>query len=392
MVDRPEQLNGNWNYPTPIRFGIGRIAELPDACGELNIRRPLLVTDPGLAELAITSSTVDVCEAAGLPTEVYSDVKPNPVGGNVDDGVRAYLAAGCDGVIAFGGGSALDVAKCVALMAGQSRPLWDFEDVGDWYTRVNEDGMAPLVAVPTTSGTGSEVGRASVIVDEEARKKKIIFHPKMLPERVICDPALTVGLPPGLTAWVGMDALSHNLEAYCSPLFHPQAAGIAMEGMRLVANALVDAVEDGENLLARARMMAASTMGATAFQKGLGAMHALSHPIGAVLDAQHGLTNAVVMPYVLLCNREAIEGKLTRLGAMLGLDNASFEGVVDWVLELRQTVGIPHTADALGLTPELCNELAPMAAADPSGGTNPVKLDEDDYRDLYLDCLEGELE
>ena len=392
MSDDLDRLNGNWNYPTPIRFGIGRVRELPEACRELGMERPLLVTDSGLSHLAITRGAVDICEAAGLPMAVFSDVKGNPVGGNVEDGVAAYLDEGCDGVIAFGGGSAIDVAKCVALMAGQSRPLWDFEDVGDWWTRVDEDGMAPLVAVPTTSGTGSEVGRASVIVDEDARKKKIIFHPKMLPARVIADPQLTVGLPASVTAWVGMDALSHNLEAYCSPVFHPQAAGIAMEGIRLVLCGLEAAVDDGEDLLARARMMAASTMGATAFQKGLGAMHALSHPMGAVLDSQHGLTNAVVMPYVLVCNREAIEGKLTRLSAMLGLDNEGFDGFLEWILQLRENIGIPHTAESLGLTEALCDELAPMAAADPSGGTNPVELEEEDYRELYLDCLDGDLD
>ena len=384
MADDLDRLNGNWNYPTSIRFGIGRIKELPVACRELGMERPLLVTDPGLAQLSITHGAVDICEEAGLPTTVFSDVKGNPVGANVDDGVAAYLAEGCDGVIAFGGGS--------ALMVGQSRPLWDYEDVGDWWTRVDEDGMAPLVAVPTTSGTGSEVGRASVIIDERERKKKIIFHPKMLPARVIADPQLTVGLPPDLTAWVGMDALSHNLEAYCSPLFHPQAAGIAMEGIRLVYKSLVDAVEDGGDLLARSRMMAASTMGATAFQKGLGAMHALSHPMGAVLDTQHGLTNAVVMPYVLVCNRDAIGGKLARLAAMLGLESDGFDGFLEWIVELRQDVKIPHTADELGLTAELCDELAPMAAADAAGGGNPIELDVEDYRELYLDCLDGELD
>lgn len=380
----------NWNYPTAIRFGIGRIAELPDACRELGMTRPLLITDPGLVSLPITIRALELCAEAGLPVAVFSDVKPNPVGGNVDDGVRAYHGQNCDGVIAFGGGSALDVAKAVALMVGQKYPLWDFEDVGDNWTRVDEFAMAPVVAVPTTSGTGSEVGRASVIIDEQARKKKIIFHARMLPAKVICDPELTAGLPANLTAWVGMDALSHNLEAYCSPFFHPQAAGIAVEGIRLVQRSLVAAVRDGGDLAARADMMAASTMGAAAFQKGLGAMHAMAHPIGAVLDAQHGLTNAVVMPYVLVRNRPYLEEKMAALAGYMGLQGG-FDAILSWVLELREAIGIPHTGEALGLTEALCAELAPMAAADGSGGTNPVILDAGGYEALYRACLRGDL-
>ena len=386
-----ESLTGNWNYPTSMRFGCGRIRELPDACGELGIRRPLLVTDPGLAALPMTEQTVAICDSAGLPTTVFSDIKPNPVGANVEDGVLAYRDAGCDGVIAYGGGSALDVGKAVALMAGQTRPLWDFEDIGDWYTRVDEAGMAPVVAVPTTSGTGSEVGRASVIIDEQAGNKKIIFHPGMLPGRVVADPELTVGLPRGLTAAVGMDALSHNLEALCSPLCHPMADGIAMEGIRLVHTALQQAVADGSNLVARSRMMAASTMGATAFQKGLGAMHALSHPIGAELDAHHGLCNAIVMPYVLVFNRSAIETKMVALARLLDLPNASFDAVLHWILEMRQAIGIAETTKALGMTESLCDKLAPKAAVDPSAATNPIELDTGNLRSLYRRSLHGDL-
>ena len=326
-----------------------------------------------------------------MATTVFSEIKANPVGGNVEAGVAAFRAAGCDGVIAFGGGSALDAAKTIALMVGQSRPLWDYEDVGDWWTRIDPDGMVPCVAVPTTSGTGSEVGRAAVIIDESARKKKIIFHPQMLPAQVICDPALTVGLPPHLTAAVGMDGLSHNLEALCAPSFHPMADGMAIEGIRLVQEALPTAYRDPTDLAARSQMMIASTMGATAFQKGLGAMHSLAHPIGAWLDVHHGLTNAVVMPYVLMFNKEQIDDKISRLAAYMGLRDASFNGFMDWVLALRKELAIPHTAVALGLTEELCKTLAPHVATDPTAGGNPVALTAENAQLLLRRCLRGEL-
>ena len=384
-------LTGNWNYPTSIRFGAGRIAELPDACRSLGMRRPLLVTDPGLAALPMIARTVEICRQAGLPCAVFADVQPNPVERNVTDGVAAWRAGGHDGVIAFGGGSALDAAKAIALMVGQSRPLWDFEDREDWYTRVDVAGMAPVVAVPTTAGTGSEVGRASVITDLADHTKKIIFHPRMLPAIVIEDPELTLGLPAHVTAATGMDALSHCLEAWCAPSWHPLADGIAAEGMRLVRRWLPAAVRDGKNLEARSNMLIASSMGATAFQKGLGAMHSLSHPCGANLGTHHGLTNAVVMPYVLAWNRRAIEDRMVRLAAYLGLRQASFDAFLDWVLELREEIGIPHTLAAIGVGEEHAAPFAPQALADPSTGGNPLPMTEGDFRDLYLNCIRGVL-
>lgn len=384
-------LSGNWNYPTAIRFGAGRIRELPEACRELGMKRPLLVTDPGLAALPLVGETANLCREADLGCEIFSDVRGNPVESNVSAGVEAYRQGGHDGVIAFGGGSALDAAKAVALMVGQRRPLFDFEDRDDWWTRVNADGMAPVVAVPTTSGTGSEVGRASVITDESDRTKKIIFHPKMLPAIVIDDPELTVGLPRHITAAVGMDALSHNLEAYCSPVYHPMAHGIALEGMRLIREWLSVACHEGGNLMARAQMQVASTMGATAFQKGLGAMHALSHPCGAVLDTHHGLTNAVVMPYVLVFNRHVIEEKLTALARYLGLANPSFDSVLEWILELRESIDIPPTLRDIGVLEEHIETLAPMAEKDPSAATNPVKLTTDSLSRLFLRSIRGEI-
>jgi alcohol dehydrogenase class IV len=384
-------LTGNWNYPTSIRFGAGRIAELPDACRSLGMTRPLLVTDPGLAALPMVARAAGLCDAAGLPCAVFADVQPNPIEDNVNRGVAAFRAGGHDGVIAFGGGSAIDAAKAIALMVGQKRPLWDFEDREDWFTRVDVAGMAPVVAVPTTAGTGSEVGRASVITDLADHTKKIIFHPRMLPAIVIEDPELTLGLPAHVTAATGMDALSHCLEAWCSPFYHPMAEGIAAEGMRLVRNWLPAAVRDGTNLEARSHMLIASSMGATAFQKGLGAMHSLSHPCGANLNTHHGLTNAVVMPYVLLWNRRAIEEKMVRLAAYLRLERPSFDGFLDWVLELRAGIGIPHTLAEIGVREEHAAAFAPQALADPSTGGNPLPMTEEGFRNLYLNCIRGTL-
>jgi len=382
---------GNWNYPTPIRFGAGRIAELPDACRELGMKRPLLVTDPGLAALPIVSEALQINDAADLPTALFSAVTANPTGADVTAGLSVFRSEGCDGVIAFGGGSALDVGKAVGLMAHQTRPLWDFEDIGDYWTRVDTDAMAPVVAVPTTSGTGSEVGRCSVIVDTETHTKKIIFHPGMLPGRVVADPGLTVGLPAHITAAVGMDALSHNLEALCAPGFHPMAAGIAVEGIRLIANSLRRAVADGTDIDARSEMMVASTMGATAFQRGLGAMHALSHPVGAVIGAHHGLTNAVVMPYVLVFNRPAIQEGMTDLARAMNLPNPSFDSVLSWVLSLREDLGIPNDLGALGVREDQIDRLAPMAAADPTAATNPIPLNPVNLGQLYRQATRGSL-
>jgi hypothetical protein len=384
-------LRGNWNYPTTVKFGCGRIAELADHCKALGMRRPLLITDPGLAGLPIIKQAIDRNNAAGLPTGLFSQVQGNPTAKNVEDGVKAFKDGGHDGVIAFGGGSALDAAKAVALMVGQKRPIFDFEDVGDWYTRVDPNGMAPVVAVPTTSGTGSEVGRASVITDEVNHVKKIIFHPKMLPAIVIDDPELTVGLPPHITAAVGMDALSHNLEAFCAPGFHPMADGIALEGMRLIKEWLPTAVKDGKNLAARSFMMAASSMGATAFQKGLGGMHAIAHPLGALYNTHHGLTNAVVMPYVLDFNRKAIDEKLTSLARYLNLPNPSFQAVQKWILDLRTEIGIPHTLREIKVDDKRIDKVAEMAAVDPSAGGNPIKVGVTELRQIFVAALDGKL-
>lgn len=368
-------FTGTWNYPTPIRFGPGRIAELPAACRELGIQRPLLVTDRGLADLSITRDTVALLDASGLPTAVFSAVDGNPTGAMVDAGVAAFRGGEHDGVVAFGGGSALDVAKAVAMMVGQQRPLFDFEDRADWWTRIDPAGMRPVVAVPTTSGTGSEVGRASVITDESEHIKKIIFHPGMLPARVICDPALTSGLPRGVTAATGIDALSHNLEAWCAPGFHPLADGIALEGIRLVHQHLLPACADGGDIDARSGMMAASLMGATAFQKGLGGMHAMAHPIGAIVGAHHGLTNAVVMPYVLQANRDAIRSRGADLARALDLPGHDLDALLQWVLDLREALDIPHTLAGIGVTEAQLPLLAKMSTEDPSAGGNPVSFD-----------------
>ena len=384
--------SGTWNYPTPIRFGPGCLSQLPQACKALGMRRPLLVTDKGLADLPIVAKAMDFCAENGLCRSVYNQVNPNPNGRDVDGALDALRRGGHDGVIAFGGGSALDVGKAVALMAGQNRPLWDFEDAGDNWTRVDEAGMLPCVAVPTTSGTGSEVGRCSVIINELEKRKVIIFHPRMLPERVLLDPQLTVGLPAHLTAAVGMDALSHNLEAFCAPGYHPQADGIALQGMVLIQRALVQCVENGDDLAARQDMLVASMMGATAFQKGLGAMHSLSHPIGAHLKAHHGLTNAIVMPYVLEFNAPVITERMEQLARVLDLPGSGLEAVMAWVLDLRQRLNIPHTLEALGFEARHAQLLAQPAAEDPTAPTNPRPLTAENVEPLFLRALEGVLE
>ncbi|MBV6272928.1 iron-containing alcohol dehydrogenase [Alcaligenaceae bacterium CGII-47] len=386
-----KSLNVNWNYPTAMKVGPGRIQELPQYCRQLGMTRPLLITDPGLAGLPMVAAAVAACTQAGLACDIFSDIKGNPTGSNVDNGVKAYRAARHDGVIAFGGGSALDAAKAIALMVGQDRPLWDFEDVGDNYLRVNVAGMAPVVAVPTTAGTGSEVGRASVITDEHEHIKRIIFHANMLPAVVILDAELSVGLPARLTAATGMDALSHNLEALCSPVFHPMAAGIALEGIRLVQQHLPDAVADGHNIHARHHMLVASSMGATAFQKGLGAMHALAHPLGAVYDAHHGMLNAILMPYVLRANQAAIEDRLTTLSRYLNLPKCSFEGFLDWVLHLRESVGIPHTLAQIGIPDDRTEDIGHMAVADGSAATNPIPFTPAQYSQILEHALTGKL-
>jgi alcohol dehydrogenase class IV len=376
----------NWSYPTAIKLGRGRIKELAEACKTLGIKKPLLVTDRGLATMAITAHALDVLEEAGLGRAIFSDVDPNPNEKNLDAGVTAYKAGGHDGVVAFGGGSGLDLGKAVAFMAGQTRPVWDFEDIGDWWTRANADAIAPIVAVPTTAGTGSEVGRASVITNSQTNVKKIIFHPKFLPGVVICDPDLTVGMPKVITAGTGMDAFAHCLEAYCSPFFHPMSQGIALEGMRLVKEFLPRAHKDGTDIEARTNMMAAAAMGAVAFQKGLGAIHALSHPIGAVYNTHHGMTNAVVMPPVLRFNRSVIEDKLARAAAYLGI-SGGFDGFYDYVLSLRSDLGVPDTLTAMGITPDRVDELSAMAIEDPSCGGNPVPMTLENTRQLFLDCF-----
>lgn len=384
-------LTANWNYPTAVKAGAGRIRELPRHCRDLGMRRPLLVTDPGLAPLPIVTDAVRACRDAGLDCGLFSGIKGNPTGRNVEDGVAAFRAGGHDGVIAFGGGSALDAAKAIALMAGQSRPLWDFEDIGDNHLRVDVQGMAPVIAVPTTAGTGSEVGRASVITDEDAHVKRIIFHARMLPALVILDAELTVALPARLTAATGMDALSHNLEALCSPAHHPMAAGIGMEGCRLVHQYLRRAVEDGRDLEARHQMLVASSMGATAFQKGLGAMHALAHPLGALYDAHHGMLNAILMPYVLKANESAVGDTMARLARYLDLPKPGVAGVLDWVLALRESIGIPHALAAIGIPDAAVGVVGALAVRDGSAATNPIPFTPKEYDRILRDAIAGTL-
>ena len=376
----------NWSFPTSIRFGAGRIHELPLACIDAGINAPLLVTDRGLAGLPITLLTCDILAGAKLAWSIFSDVDPNPNEGNLAAGLEAYRARRHDGVIAFGGGSALDLGKCIAFMAGQTRPVWDFEDIGDWWTRADADAIAPVIAVPTTAGTGSEVGRAGVLTNSATHAKKIIFHPKMLPVQVICDPELTTGMPPAITAGTGMDAFAHCLEAFCSPHYHPMAQGIALEGMRLVAENLPRVWADPADIEARGHMMAAAAMGATAFQKGLGAIHAVSHPIGARFGTHHGTTNAVVMRNVLAFNRPAVEDRLDRAAAYLGIAGG-YAGLDAWIGELTAMLNIPASLSELGVTDPDIDWLVAQALSDPSTGGNPVEMTADNTKALIEACL-----
>lgn len=379
-------LTGNWSYPTIMKFGAGRIKELPDACASVGIKKPLLVTDKGLATLPVTQSTLDLLEAAGLGRGMFSEVDPNPNENNLDAGVAAYQAGSHDGVIAFGGGSGLDLGKMVAFISGQNRPVWDFEDVDDWWTRADADAIAPIIAVPTTAGTGSEVGRASVITNSETHVKKIIFHPKVLPTVVICDPELTVSVPKFITAGTGLDAFAHCVEAFSSPHYHPMSQGIALEGMRLVIDYLPRAYADGTDIEARAQMMSAAAMGATAFQKGLGAIHAMSHPIGATFNTHHGTTNAVCMPAVLEFNAPKIADRFDRAASYLGIQGG-FEGFKAFVQEFNDSLGIPRGLSNLGVKDASIPTLAKAAVIDPSCGGNPLKLTVENLTKLFKSAL-----
>ena len=379
-------LTANWSYPTAIRFGAGRISEIAEACAAAGIKKPLLVTDRGLANMDITTRTLDLLEAAGLGRAMFSDVDPNPNEKNAAAGVKAYQSGGHDGVIAFGGGSGLDLGKLVAFLAGQTRPLWDFEDIGDWWTRADADAIAPIVAVPTTAGTGSEVGRASVITNSVTAEKKIIFHPKFLPSVVICDPELTVGMPDFITAGTGLDAFAHCVEAFCSPHYHPMSQGMALEGMRLVKEFLPRAYADGSDIEARSHMMSAAIMGATGFQKGLGAIHALSHPIGAIYHTHHGTTNAVCMPAVLQFNKPKITSVIEQASNYLGIAGG-FDGFCAYVDELNASLGIPKTLAGLGVTDPDIDRIVAGALNDPSTGGNPVEMTRENTTKLLLQIV-----
>ncbi len=385
------EITGAWNFPTRVITGAGRIAELPEACRAYGIARPLLVTDRGLAETDLVAGIFRRVRDAAIPISMFSDVKANPTESNLRAGVEAFKAGGHDGVVAVGGGSALDVGKCVAFMVAQSRPVWDFEDIGDWWTRANTDGIAPIIAVPTTAGTGSEVGRAGVITREDTHEKKIIFHPLMMPRIAIEDPELATGLPPFLTMATGMDALAHCFEAYCVRAFHPLADGVALEGMRIIDTYLPRAVENGRDLEARAYMFAAASMGATAFQKGLGAIHSVSHPVGARFDTHHGLTNGVIFPYVVLCNKAAIADKIPHIARALDLPGRDFDAVLSWILSFREKLGVPHTLADLGVKEADAKTIAADAVKDPTAGANPRQLTEAEFEQLTLAAIRGDL-
>ena len=380
--------NMNWNYPTPIWFGLDRVKEIQIACDNLNIKNPLIVTDPGILQTDIIDK---VMSGLNKKTNIYSNVKGNPTGKNVMDGVSDFKLGNHDGVIAVGGGSGMDTGKGIAFMAGQERPLWDFEDISDYWTRANTKNIFPIIAVPTTAGTGSETGRAGVFTNEETKEKKIIFHPKMMPSIVILDPNLTIALPPNLTAFTGMDVLAHCLEAYCSPFFHPLSQGIALEGISIVKEYLVKAFNNPNDIESRSNMLVGSAMGSTAFQKGLGAIHSLSHPVGAIYNTHHGLTNAVFMPYVLVKNKNDIEDKIIAISRYINLRQYTFDSFLEWILQLRKDLLIPHTLKELIEDDSKFNTMSKMALDDPSTGGNPTKLSQKDFEILYQNAYDGKL-
>ena len=377
--------NMNWNYPTNVWFGVDRSKEIQEACDTLGIKNPLIVTDPGLLQTSIID---EINSGLSSNTQIYSDVQGNPTGSNVTNGVKVFLEGNHDGVIAIGGGSGMDAGKGIAFLAHQSRPLWDFEDIGDWWTRADSSVIKPIIAIPTTAGTGSEVGRAAVFLNEENHKKKIIFHPKMLPQIAILDPSLTLNLPKSITAGTGMDALAHCIEAYSSPFYHPMAEGTALEGLRLVKENIQEVYHNGNNVEARSHMLVASMMGAAAFQKGLGAIHSVTHPVNSLYKTHHGTTNGTVMPFVLNYNRSTIEEKFTRLANFLNIKNG-FEGIVDWIIELKKEMEIPETLKDMGVNEGDEIKLAPLAQEDPSTGANPLEMTVERFQELILNCISG---
>lgn len=384
--------SSNWNFPTTVWFGNGRIGEIINACEHLNVLNPLFVTDFNLVNLDIVSTTTSLLRSKGIKFNIYSSVQSNPTETNVMDGVALYQKGGHDGVIAFGGGSALDAAKTIAFMTCQTRSLWDFEDIGDNWKLANTDGIAPIIAIPTTAGTGSEVGRASVILDEVDRSKKIIFHPEMLPKLIILDPELTLSLPPNITAWTGIDALVHALEAYCAPGYHPMADGIAIEAIRIISRYLPIAVEDGSDLEARGFMLTASSMAAVAFQKGLGSIHSVAHQLGAIYNIQHGLANSILLPYGLRQNASVIEGKMIHLGTVLGLDKPGTDAVIDYIIQLRMQLGIPNSLKEVDVDDQHATEIGKKAFNDPSTPTNAKPVNAQDLQNLFSAALEGKME
>ena len=385
-------MRSNWNYPTTIWVGENRCKDLNTACENLHIINPLFVTDKDLINLPMVKSIISNLKKKFHKLSLFSNFSGNPIGENVDEGVKVFNENKCDGIIAFGGGSGLDVGKAIAFMSGQSRPIWDFEDIGDYWTRADESKILPIIAVPTTAGTGSETGRASAIINKQTGIKKIIFHPKMLPSIVILDPVLTVDLSPRLTAATGMDALAHNLEAFCAPGFHPMADGIAIEGMKLIKESLLVAVKNGKDLKARIDLLAAASMGSTAFQKGLGAIHSLSHPVNSMYNVHHGLSNAIFMPYVLTFNKKEIENKIVKITEYLNLKERTFDAFLNWIMCLREELSIPHKlSDVADVTKEDLDKLSKMALEDPSTSGNPKKLDLKDMKTMYIHSIEGKL-
>jgi alcohol dehydrogenase class IV len=380
----------NWNYPTTVWFGHKRVKDIVNACKQLNITTPLIVTDEALVKLPIMQDLLSPLKEENISYTVFSDVQPNPTKENVDMGVEVFKKYGCDGVIAFGGGSALDAGKTIAFMSNQTLNIWEFEDIGDNWSKADTSNIAKSIAIPTTAGTGSEVGRATVITDSKTHAKKIIFHPQMLPSIVILDPNLTYDLPKHITAWTGIDALVHSLEAYFSPLFHPMAEGIAIESIRLIKENLKTAFNEPHNEDARAYMLVSAMMGATAFQKGLGSVHSLAHTLGGLYNMPHGLANSIILPYAMYQNRSVIKDKAEKICKYCNIQNPSIESLIEYIMLLRKDLEIPNTLKEAKIPFENENNIGELAYKDPSTGTNAKKLDKKDFTKLFKAAYFGD--
>ena len=374
-----------YNFPTIIRFGAGSSGELGDYLLTHHLTKPLVVTDPIVAQLDFFKLLMKDLERKKIQPEVFFDLHKNPVKSDVYKGTDVYDQTTRDSVIGIGGGVALDVARAIVLRVNHREDLFKYDDLigGDVY--VTND-VPHFIAIPTTAGTGSEVGRSAIIADDVTHQKKILFSPKLLAKIVFADPLLTMNLPANVTAATGMDALTHNMEAFLAKMSHPLCEGIALEGIRLIDESLTKAVNKSD-LESRSKMLIASLMGAVAFQKGLGVVHSLAHPLSSLLDTHHGLANAVNIPYGMRFNAEGFEDKFRRIARTLNLKDETGDAVVKYLFNLNSEIGIPHKLSKIGVRQEHIEPLADLAIADFAHPNNPKPVTRENFRQLYLEAL-----